>query len=81
MESTDKSPLITWDSGTAYDLFVSLRVLHEPDKFDLRASWAAGVRSRSLPATGKLWKPLEISSTFRWDGFTPCLPLKTPRRP
>ena len=46
MESTDKSPLITWDFGTAYDLFVSLRVLHEPDKFDLRASWAAGVRSR-----------------------------------
>lgn len=40
---------VDWDSGTAYDLFISLRVLHEPDKFNLRASWAAGVRSRLSP--------------------------------
>jgi len=40
---------IQWDIGTAYDLFVSLRALHEPDTFGVRASWAAGVRSR-LPA-------------------------------
>jgi len=40
---------IQWDLGTAYDLFVSLRALHDPDAFGVRASWAAGVRSR-LPA-------------------------------
>lgn len=40
---------IEWDIGTAYDMFVSLWVLHEPDRFGLRGSWAAGVRSR-LPA-------------------------------
>lgn len=42
-------PAISWDRSTAYDLFVSLYVLHRPDQFGLRPSWAAGVRSR-LPA-------------------------------
>lgn len=42
-------PRIIWDEGTAYDLFVSLYVLHRPATFGLRPSWAAGVRSR-LPA-------------------------------
>lgn len=37
---------IIWDRGTAYDLFISLWILHRPDEFGLRASWAAGVRSR-----------------------------------
>ena len=40
---------IHWDIGTAYDLFISLRVLHDPEEFGVRASWAAGVRSR-IPA-------------------------------
>ena len=35
-----------WDFGTAYDLFFSLHVLHNPDPFGLKPSWAAGVRSR-----------------------------------
>ncbi len=39
-------PNISWDSGTAYDLFVSLEVLHKPSTFGLRAAWAAGMRSR-----------------------------------
>jgi DNA-binding transcriptional ArsR family regulator len=39
-------PRLEWDHGTAYDLFVSLEVLHNPGFFGLRASWAAGVRSR-----------------------------------
>jgi len=39
-------PKISWDKGSAYDLFVSLRILHQPDEFGLRPSWAAGVRSR-----------------------------------
>ena len=37
---------LTWDVGTAYELFVSLHVLHEPELFDLRPSWAVKIRSR-----------------------------------
>jgi DNA-binding transcriptional ArsR family regulator len=37
---------LTWDTGSAYDLFVSLWILHRSDEFGLRPSWAAGVRSR-----------------------------------
>lgn len=48
------SPSITWDFGTAYEFFISLHVLHEPDQFGLRPSWAAGVRSRIPPAERKL---------------------------
>ncbi len=40
---------LSWDLGTGYDFFVSLYILHEPDEFGVRPSWAAGVRSR-LPA-------------------------------
>jgi DNA-binding transcriptional ArsR family regulator len=44
--SSNRSPAIQWGWGTAYDLFASLHVLHHPEKFGLRGSWAAGVRSR-----------------------------------
>lgn len=39
-------PSLAWEVGTAYEFFVSLYVLHHPDEFGLRPSWAAGVRSR-----------------------------------
>lgn len=42
-------PQLLWDWGTAYDLFVSLEVLHRPADFGVRGAWAAGVRAR-LPA-------------------------------
>ncbi len=42
-------PHFIWDVSTAYDLFISLEVLHDPGRFGLRGNWAAGVRSR-LPA-------------------------------
>jgi DNA-binding transcriptional ArsR family regulator len=45
----EKKPELSWEIGTAYDLMMSLDVLHNPEKFGLRASWAAGVRSR-VPA-------------------------------
>ena len=45
-----KPPGMTWELGTAYDLMISLEVLHNPEGFGLRASWAAGVRSR-VPAS------------------------------
>jgi len=38
-----------WDFGSAYDFFVSLFVIHHPDRFGLRPAWAAGVRSRFSP--------------------------------
>ena len=40
------SPRLHWDIGTAYDLFISLHILHNPSDFDVRRSWAAGVRAR-----------------------------------
>jgi len=45
MEENRQTKLI-WDTGTAYDLFASLHVLNNPDRYGLRRSWAAGVRSR-----------------------------------
>lgn len=43
------SPRLLWDWGTAYDLFISLAVLHDPAEFGVRGAWAAGVRAR-VPA-------------------------------
>src|SRR5687768_2392546 len=45
-------PKLLWDLATAYDLFISLHVLHRPNKYELRGAWAAGVRSR-LPAADR----------------------------
>jgi DNA-binding transcriptional ArsR family regulator len=42
----NQEPKIAWDHGTAYDLFASLFVIHNPADFGLRPSWAAGIRSR-----------------------------------
>lgn len=53
-DNPNTSPAITWDYGTAYELFVSLHVLHEPGYFGIRPSWAAGVRSRIPAADRKL---------------------------
>ena len=39
-------PSINWDTGTSYDFFISLLVLHHAADFGLRPSWAAGVRQR-----------------------------------
>lgn len=59
---------ILWKTGTAYDFFVSLTVLHEPAIFGLRPSWAAGVRQR-VPASKRefLEKVLSFSSVpLKW---------------
>jgi DNA-binding transcriptional ArsR family regulator len=48
MNTLDKAT-VGWDFGTAYEFFISLHVLHEPDQYGIRASWAAGIRSR-IPA-------------------------------
>lgn len=49
MTQSTSSPEIIWDFGTAYELFISLHVLHEPDYFGIRPSYAASVRAR-IPA-------------------------------
>ena len=45
---------IEWEFGTAYEMFISLHVFHEPDYYGIRPSWAAGVRSRIPAAERKL---------------------------
>ncbi len=67
-------PSLSWDEATSYDLFVSLYVLHWPERFGLRPSWAAGVRSR-LPAVHREF--LEKAQTFlpvplRWLYLLPA---------
>jgi DNA-binding transcriptional ArsR family regulator len=54
-------PKLSWDVGTAYDLFVSLSVLHRPDVYGLRGAWAAGVRARLPPAEREI---LEQAHSF-----------------
>ena len=41
---------LIWDSGTAYDFFQSLLVLHQPGRFGVRGAWTAGMRARLTPA-------------------------------
>ncbi|MBL8063489.1 MAG: winged helix-turn-helix transcriptional regulator [Anaerolineales bacterium] len=50
MTNKNISPEIIWDFGTAYELFISLHVLLEPEYFGIRPSYAASVRAR-IPAT------------------------------
>lgn len=52
VEGIARSPRLHWESGSAYDLFISQVVLQDPERFGLRPSWAAGVRSR-LPAEAR----------------------------
>lgn len=58
-------PRLLWDLGTAYDLFISLDVLHQPAEFGIRASWAAGMRAR-IPSVER--ELLEQAQLF---GHTP----------
>ncbi len=62
-------PNLSWDLGTAYDMFLSLQVLHEPSTFGLRAAWAAGMRSR-LPITERetleQFQKAKMTTPFHW---------------
>jgi len=59
---------LIWDIGTAYELFISLNVLHNPEHHGLRASWAAGVRSRIPPTERKFLEEvmLFVSHPASW---------------
>jgi DNA-binding transcriptional ArsR family regulator len=43
---TTTYPKLSWEWGTAYDMFISLEVLHKPSGFGVRSSWASSVRKR-----------------------------------
>ncbi len=58
------TPLIGWDCGTAYDMFVSLHMLHQPERYHLRATWASGMRSR-LPSDAR--ETLEYAEVTVFD--------------
>lgn len=62
-ENSRQSLRLIWDSGTAYDLFISLHVLHEPSKYRLRGAWAKGVRARLAAAEREV---LEQVTPFVW---------------
>jgi DNA-binding transcriptional ArsR family regulator len=52
------SPELKWEFGTGYEFLISLHVIHNPEKFGIRAAWAAGVRSRIPAAERKLLEEL-----------------------
>jgi DNA-binding transcriptional ArsR family regulator len=67
-EQTHTRPELGWDLGTGYDFFISLDVLHHPGLFGLRASWAAGVRSRLSTEERKILENANkaIRIPFHW---------------
>jgi DNA-binding transcriptional ArsR family regulator len=71
-------PTLHWDFGTAYDFFVSLTILHDPNRFSVRAAWAAGQRQR-LPAADRDF----LEEIYSLNLITPPLhwiyPLPSPK--
>jgi DNA-binding transcriptional ArsR family regulator len=59
---------LLWDWGTAYDLFVSLAVLHDPGDFGVRGAWAAGVRARLSSAARETLEQCQFACgvPFHW---------------
>lgn len=74
MTTAEPTPSITWDYGTAYELFISLHVLHEPEYFGIRPSYAAGVRSRIPGPERKLMEEIHpiIGFPLKWLSSLPA---------
>jgi DNA-binding transcriptional ArsR family regulator len=75
MGKSNTYPEITWDIGTAYDFFISLRILHDPADYGLRPAWASGMRQR-LPTRDRevletFHSNLVISPPFKWINSIP----------
>ena len=64
---------LQWDLGTAYDFFISLEVIHNPKRYGLRGSWAAGVRSR-LPGPERelLQRLINVTWPLHWVHALPA---------
>ena len=69
-------PVLKWDIGTTYDLFLSLSVLNQPVRFGVRPSWAAGVRSR-LPIAQRQFLESLTELYYTPMGWIYRLPEKT----
>lgn len=54
------SPHLLWDSGTAYELFLSLVVLYTPADLSVRRAWVAGVRARLSTTCDSLKRFFEL---------------------
>ncbi len=67
-QAVTQTTTLKWDVGTAYELFVSLHVLHEPERYDLRPSWAAKIRSRIPTAERTFLEEVQpfLSFPLRW---------------
>jgi len=74
--SSPPSPSLSWDIGSAYDLFVSIYVLHRPADFGLRPSWAAGVRSRLAGPVRDFWEETQnfLTVPLPWLHNLPAVP-------
>ena len=57
---------ITWDFGTAYELFASLYAFNSPKYHGIRAGWAAGVRSRIPEKERKLLEDAYMFVCVPW---------------
>lgn len=59
---------VIWDMGTAYDLFISLEVLHDPASYGVRGAWAAGVRARLPTAEREMLEESQavLNIPFHW---------------
>jgi DNA-binding transcriptional ArsR family regulator len=67
-------PRLIWDIGTAYDLFICQRVLHDPKAFGVRGSWAAGVRARLPAAQREVLEQAQsafLGTTLNWVHHLP----------
>ena len=51
---------LLWDLGTAYDLFVSLDVLHSPTKYKTPGAWSAGMRARLSPVDREVLRQSQL---------------------
>lgn len=72
LQAASISTGLAWDVGTAYELFVSLHVLIQPEYYDLRASWASRFRAR-IPIAERTF--LEETSSFHFPlGWIHSLP-------
>lgn len=65
---TTSSRTVAWDFGTAYELFISLHVLMDPDYFGIRPSYAASIRARIPASERKLLEELYplLGVPFKW---------------
>lgn len=72
---------ISFEHGGAYDLFVSLNVLYDPEFYGVRAAWAAGMRQRLPKDTRDTLEQMVLQHEIRpywlakFEGSKDCQPV------